>query len=409
MTYYSSAAACSGCPGCGGDNGGGGDPGDGTPGEGGCYINTINNSANFSHTFNQDPNPITFDQLRTYCFINFSVNNVCHGGEIELNLESSPTGGPPRCVKTVSLDDSSDTVGWQVIDPEPFSGDNEICHVIEYIQRSGSASIPFKLCRAHQLNPPGGTNCATLVHSQPSGGPRPVNLYKFYTTEWRALDIFDSCLQSGIARQFNSQTVIYPPYVFGEMSNQNGFSGGCCDDLFNQNSGGYNGPGSEEPWCTQATLEFDFDTFIGPYYGPDGPVTFQQDTYQPLFESTTTSPQVWRKRVKAHFECKMLFAPNIQPDPFDSGVDDIPLQRGIEHDVTILFVGRCEPNNEEGIATNWIFEPVAAWVSRPANGDRFTVTSDGFEWKGPTLLEAGVTAEPFTVPINWPIDTDLVL
>lgn len=419
MTYYSSAAACNNCPDCR-DGDGGGPDGDGDGESGGCYINNIlNYDENFTHSFNQ-PAGVGFDQLRNLVNggaaeiggLTFGVENVCHGGQVNLNIENG------QCVPTVTINDCSDTVGYQTIE----SGDSSIpptCHVLTYKERSGQATIPFKICRTRMYDDRDSTICMDEGDDQPSdGGPKPVNKFAFHTSTFTERDVLNSCLYrqaNGIATPFNDSTTIYPPYV-GDMNDPNSSSPlyPCCtsQQSFGSIGDSFNGPGlNTPPWCTFAELTFQWGPPYRQYLGPDGPTNFPPSNAPFVFEDfNSPHPHVWNKRAKAFFSCNVFFEVEPLPDPFDEnpntdGPDFIPgdINRPrVTHTISIVYVGKCTPNDEVNVANEWVFEPKYAWVSRPSPfSDPLFTTTDGFSWKGPTLAEAGVTASNFTVPIDW--------
>ena len=413
MTYYSSAAACSPCPDCSEDNSG--SDGEGNGYGGGCYINNINSGPNFSHTNNQETT-IEFDQLRNVCNINFSVDNVCHTGEIVLTNPDTPQNQSRNCIPDIVTNDCSDTVGWQSLDQpeEPGQTIPDICHVIQYREtRSASANIPFKLCRTREWQQTNALGCMTPANStQPNGQPKPVNLFRFKTDRFKQGDVgYDSCLT--LPEKANERTYIYPPFR-APLSDLNGSTvNNCCNDAQNQ---GYNGIPDSPPYCTNATLDFEWDFFGGLYLAPFGTTNSQSSTIPLVEEPFGTSPSIWRRYVKAFFAVNVLFAANVQPDPvsvFD-GDSRVPIHFHVKHTVYIVFIGKCEPTSEVSQATKWVFTPAYAWVDRPDNAQEIGFPgpsnpsgTDSFRYKGPTLAEAGVTCDPFEVLIDWPRNPDL--
>ena len=419
MTYYSSAAACNECPNCNNPDGGGGPDGEGDGTSGGCYINNILlYDENFTHSFNQ-PAGVGFDQLRNLLTVNsgsiggltFAVDNVCHGGQINFTPQGNPVFG---CDLTFTPNDCSDTVGYQRIQSQN-SQTSETCHVLTYKERSGQATVPFKICRTRMYDDRDSYTCMTNADTQPSdGGPRPVNKFAFHTSPFTERDALNSCLyqqSGGFAVPFNDSTTIYPPYE-GNINDPNGASFfPCCDNQGLSEGDSFDGPGFDNPpWCSSAKLTFQWGPPYRSYLGPLGlansPVNDAPYVFEPF---SSAAPHEWNKRAKAFFSCDMFFEVEPLPDPFDSSPgnqsdDYIPggtTRPRVKHTVSIVYVGTCEPNNEVDIANEWLFEPKYAWVSRPCLGDRFAVTSDGFLWKGPTLEEAGVTASNFSVSIDW--------
>ena len=419
MTYYSSAAACKECPNCnsedGTDGGGGGDDGHGDGLSGGCYPdNIVGYPENFTHSINQ-PAGVNFNQLRYDLdyFFTFDVENVCRGGEIQC--------GSPGSINVVP-NDCSDTVGVQFIDNENPAVDPE-CHLVTYKERSGGAMVQFKLCRMNTYGKTGNARysspCMTLNDEQFAGGPKPVNKFIFGPTffgqsPWTERDYLNSCdFQTGFADVFNSSTVLYYPYESSSgIGNPNGTAfESCCDNGVGGGSYSGNDPG-DFPYCTNAQLRFQWGPPYFPYLGPNGVQTSAGIEYPTVFENASTpAPHVWNKRAKAFFQADMFFKVDRKPDPFDTTPGhggEVTFEK-VRHTVVIVLVGRCTPNNEVDVATEWLFEPKYAWVSRPANGDVNQVTSDGYLWKGPSLEEAGVEASSFRVPIDWEERFDVVI
>ena len=421
MTYYSSAAACRECPNCAPDDSGGGPDGEGDGTSGGCYLNTILlYDDTFTHSFNQ-PAGVGFDQLRNLVNggaseiggLTFGVENVCHGGQ--LNPTIDPTTNSNICLPNLTLNDCSDTVGYQTIQSEPGSGLDNTCHILTYKERSGEATIPFKICRTKMYDDRDSYICMTEADFQPSdGGPRPVNKFAFHASPFTERDVLNSCLfrqNNGIATPFNDSTTIYPPYV-GSMNDPNGAGFfPCCDESGLSEGDSFDGPGFDNPpWCASAKLTFQWGPPFNSYLGPLGLANSPTNDAPYVFEPfSSAAPHEWNKRAKAFFSCDMFFEVEPLPDPFDinnTASDDDFIPNGstrprVRHTVSIIYVGRCTPNNEVDVANQWLFEPKYAWVSRPCLGDRFALTTNGYLWKGPTLEEAGVTASNFSVQIDW--------